>query len=145
MDQAFITRRRFRGCNSGASAVEFAIIAPLFLALIFGIILCGAYLAVEPGVQQLAAGAARASVVGLSDAERKNLAVGHVTANAKSYPLLSAGHLTVNAAASASDDNVAVVTVNYDASGLFIYSLPQFVPTPTSTIMRCAAAPRGGS
>jgi hypothetical protein len=57
--------------------------------------------------------------------------------------LLTPSHLTVNAAASNSDANVYVVTVNYDASGLFIYSLP-FVPTTSRTIVRAAAIPRGG-
>ena len=37
-----------------------------------------------------------------------------------------------------------VVTVNYDASNMFIYSLPSFVPAPPSTIVRTAAIPRGG-
>jgi hypothetical protein len=32
----------------------------------------------------------------------------------------------------------------YDASGMFIYSLPTFVPAPSSTIVRSAAIPRGG-
>lgn len=135
--------RRLRGCNSGASAVEFAIIAPVFLALLFGIVVFGAYLAVVHGVQQLAAEAAHTSIAGSSDAERNSLAVGYVTANANSYPLLTPSHLTVNAAVSNSDANVYVVTVNYDASGLFIYSLP-FVPTSSRTIVRAAAIPRGG-
>ena len=67
-----------------------------------------------------------------------------MTANAGSYPLLSAGNLTVNAAASPSNANVFVVTVNYNASGLFIYSLPNFVPRPPSTIVSSSAIPRGG-
>jgi Flp pilus assembly protein TadG len=137
------TYRRFWRCQCGASAVEFAIVAPVFLMLIFGIITYGAYLAVMHGVEQLAAEAARTSVGGLSDTERKNLAVGYVTANAGSYPLIAANHLTVSAAPSA-DKNVFVVTVNYDASGLFIYSLPSFVPTPPSNIVRSAAIPHGG-
>jgi len=136
--------RRFRTCESGASAVEFAIIAPLFLMLVFGIIMYGAYIAVVHGVQQLAAEAARSSIAGLTPTERSTRATSYVTANINSYPLLDASHLTINAAASASDANIFVVTVNYDASGMFIYSLPSFVPAPSKTIVRSAAIPRGG-
>jgi len=136
--------RRLLSCSSGASAIECAIVAPIFLALLFCIVVFGTYRAVVHGVQQLAAEAARMSVAGLNDTERKNMAIGYVTANAGSYPLLAANHLTVNAAASGGDANVFVVTVNYDASGLFIYSLPHFVPTPPSTIVRSAAIPHGG-
>ena len=54
-------------CRRGASAVEFAMLLPLFLALVFGIVVFGAYLTMVHGVQQLAAEAARSSVAGLSE------------------------------------------------------------------------------
>lgn len=136
--------RSFLRCGSGASAVEFALVTPLFLAMVFGIIMFGSYLAVIHGVQQLAAEAARTSVAGLTDSERGDLARGYVTTNAASYPLIAPAQVSVNAAASPSDANVFVVTVNYDASGLFIYSLPAFVPVPSSAIARSAVIPRGG-
>ena len=68
----------------------------------------------------------------------------YVTGNVNSYPLITASRVTVNAATSPSDTNVFLVTVNYDASNMFIYSLPSFVPAPPSTIVRTAAIPRGG-
>jgi Flp pilus assembly protein TadG len=138
------TLRRFRTCAGGTSAVEFAIVAPLFLMLVFGIITFGAYFAVVYGVQQLTAQAARSSIAGLSNTERSSLAVAYVTANVNSYPLLSANNVTVSAAASPSNPNVFVVTVNYNASGLFIYSLPNFVPAPPSTIVSSSVIPYGG-
>ncbi|MGY4226729.1 Flp pilus assembly protein TadG [Bradyrhizobium sp. USDA 4503] len=61
----------FFRCRSGASAVEFALMLPLFLAFIFGIIVFGSYLAMVHGVQQLAAEAARSSIAGMTDTERK--------------------------------------------------------------------------
>ncbi len=57
--------------------------------------------------------------------------------------MITANQVSVNAATSPSDPNVFVVTVTYNASGMFIYSLP-FVPTPSSTIVRSAAIPFGG-
>ncbi|WP_458757999.1 TadE/TadG family type IV pilus assembly protein [Afipia sp. TerB] len=136
--------RRFRHADGGASAVEFALIVPVFLAIVFGIVMFGSYLAVVHGVQQLAAEAARSSVAGLSESERSALANNYVTANAASYILIDPSHLTVDAATSASDANVFTVTVRYDASGMFIYSLPSFVPSPPKTVVRAAAIPRGG-
>jgi Flp pilus assembly protein TadG len=130
-------------CRRGVTAVEFALIVPVFLTLVFGIVVFGSYLAMVHGVQQLAAEAARSSIAGMTDSERGSLATNYVTANASTYPLLVANHLTVNAAVSAADANVFVVTVNYDASGMFIYTLP-FVPAPPSTIVRSAAIPYGG-
>ena len=120
----------FRRNPQATSAVEFALVLPLFLVLVFGIIIFGSYLAVVHGIQQLAAEAARSSVAGLSDTERKNLAASYVTANAASYPLIAPEHLTVNATTSAGAERVFVVTVDYDASGMFIYALPNFVPSP---------------
>ena len=132
---------RFARCIRAASAVEFAMLLPLFLALVFGIVVFGAYFTMVHGVQQLAAEAARSSVAGLSEIERVSLAENYVTTNAGSYPLLQPGHLTVSAATSGSD--VFVVTVNYDASDNPIFTLP-FVPAPPSTIIRSAAIPFGG-
>ena len=118
-------------------------LAPLFLVLVFGIVVFGSYLAMVHGVQQLAAEAVRSSVAGLSDAERASLAANYVIANAGTYPLLQASRVTVTAAVSGADANVFVVTVNYDVSGNFIYSLP-FVPSLPTTIVRSAAIPFGG-
>ncbi|TKT71917.1 pilus assembly protein [Afipia massiliensis] len=138
------TAGKFLAARDGAIAVEFAMIAPVFLMIVFGIIMYGSYLAVIHGVQQLAAEAARSSVAGLNESERSTLANSYITGNVNSYPLINPAHLTVNAATSGSDANVFVVTVNYDASSMFIYSLPTFVPAPSPTIVRSAAIPRGG-
>ena len=134
--------RLFR-CRRGATAVEFAMLLPLFLTLVFGIVVFGSYLTMVHGVQQLAAEAARSSVAGLSDSERSSIASNYVSANVGTYPLITPSKISVNAATSGSDPNVFVVTVSYNAAGMFIYSLP-FVPTPSSTIVRSAAIPYGG-
>jgi Flp pilus assembly protein TadG len=133
----------FLRCRRGATAVEFAMILPVFLTLVFGIVVFGSYLAMVHGVQQLAAEAARSSIGGLSDSERSSLATSYVTANVGTYPLIVAGNVSVNAATSTTDPNVFIVSVSYNASGTFIYSLP-FVPSPPSTIVRSAAIPYGG-
>lgn len=116
---------------------------PVFLTIVFGIVVFGSYLAVVHGVQQLAAEAARVSVAGLSETERKSLASNYVANNATTYPLINAAKLTTTAATSSSNAQVFVVTVNYDASGMFIYTLP-FVPKPATQITRAASIPYGG-
>jgi Flp pilus assembly protein TadG len=130
-------------CRSGSAAVEFAMVVPVFLTIVFGIVVFGSYLAVVHGVQQLAAEAARSSISGISETERGNLAAQYVSANAGVYPLINASKLTVSAASSPANTRVFVVTVRYDASNMFIYTLP-LVPMPPSDIARSAAIPYGG-
>jgi Flp pilus assembly protein TadG len=134
---------RFAPNESGATAVEFAMMLPIFLTLVFGIVVFGSYFAMIHGVQQLAAEAARTSVAGLSDTERNSLARSYVTTSVADYPLLDATKVNVVAAPSSSDPNVYVVTVNYDASSSFIFTLP-FVPVLPPSISRSAVIPYGG-
>ena len=135
---------RFLRSDSGASAAEFAIVLPVFILMLFGIIVFGFYLALVHGVQQLAAEAARSSVPGLSESERASLAQSYVSDNVRSYTLIDPSKVAVTASTSPADANVFIVTVNYDASGSFIYGLRNLVPTPSPNITRSAAIPRGG-
>ena len=130
-------------CRRGSSAVEFAMVLPIFLTIVFGIVVFGSYLSIIHGVQQLAAEAARSSIGGMSETERGNIAKTFVTANANTYPMIESAKLAVTAATSPTNTNVFVVTVNYDASNLFIYTLP-FVPLPPKNIIRSAVIPYGG-
>lgn len=134
---------RLMRCRRGSSAVEFAMVLPIFLTIVFGIVVFGSYLSVIHGVQQLAAEAARSSIAGISETERGTIATSFVTANAGTYPMIDSNRLAVSAATSPTNTNVFVVTVNYDASGLFIYTLP-FVPLPPKNIVRSAMIPYGG-
>ena len=81
---------RFRDCQSGAVAVEFMLIAPMLLALMFGTVTVGYFMALSHSVQQLASGAARASVAGLDAAERQSLAETYLAQSGTRYPLLVA-------------------------------------------------------
>ncbi|MEW6450245.1 MAG: TadE/TadG family type IV pilus assembly protein [Pseudomonadota bacterium] len=135
---------RWLRCRKAASAVEFAFIFPLFLAVLFGIITFGAYLVVVHSVQQIAAEAARAAIAGLSDSERATLAQSNINANVGSYPLLSSTRLTLTSAATDPSTSVFAVTLQYDGSDMFIFQLPSFVPAPSPTIVRSAAIQRGG-
>src|ERR1700743_2156282 len=104
----------FFRCRRGASAVEFAIVLPIFLTMLFGIVVFGSYFAMVHGVEQLAAEAALSSIASLSGTHRSSLATAYVSANVGTYPLIVPAKVAVNAGASASDPNVFVVTVSYD-------------------------------
>jgi Flp pilus assembly protein TadG len=131
-------------CRKATAAVEFAIVFPVFLMLLFGIISFGAYLSVVHGVQQLAAEATRAAIGGLSDSERVTLATGNIAANAPSYPLIEMDRLTLTRAATNPATHNFSVTLSYDASNMFVFSLPNFVPAPPSRIVRSASIQKGG-
>lgn len=129
--------------DDGASAVEFAIISPLFILVLVGILAYGLYFGAAHSVQQLAADAARASVGGLSPAERQAIALAQVDAGAESYPLLRRDMLTVTADPGA-DPNLFEVHVIYDATHLGIWGLSGLIPLPSPVIERSAAIRRGG-
>lgn len=84
MKQARKLLKKFQAARDGAIAVEFAMVFPLFLMIVFGIVMFGSYLSVVHGVQQLAAEAARSSVAGLSESERSALANAYITGNVNS-------------------------------------------------------------
>jgi len=130
--------------RTAASAVEFAIVMPVFLIVLFGIIAYGSYLAMVHGLQQLTAEAARASIGGLSDGERLSLATNDIDSNVGTYPLLTPDRLTVVSAATDANTGTFTVTVKYDASNMFIFNMPQFVPAPNPVVVRSASIQRGG-
>jgi len=128
----------------GASAVEFAMILPIFLVLLIGIFAYGSYFALLHGLQQLTAEAARASIGGMTDSERQSLAQTSIAANVDKYPFLTARDLTVAGAATDPATSTFSVTVSYNASGMLIFNLPDFIPMPPPIIVRTAAIQRGG-
>jgi Flp pilus assembly protein TadG len=128
----------------GASAIEFAIVLPVFLLIVLGILTYGIYLGSVHSVEQLAADAARASVAGLSDSERVQIATKHVTTNADGYPLLKASKIAVEAGASPLDSSQFRVLVRFDASDLPIWIMSGIVPMPDRIIERTSVIKRGG-
>ncbi len=130
--------------EEGAAAVEFAIIIPVFLMIVFGIITFGAYLSVVHSVQQLAAEAARAAIGGLSDVERVTLAEANIRSHVRAYVLIEPDKLVVEQATTDALTATFSVRLRYDAAGMFIFQLPSFVPMPPPQIVRSAAIQRGG-
>jgi Flp pilus assembly protein TadG len=126
------------------SAVEFALVFPLFILLLLGVASYTAVAAVYTGTQELVAEAARASVAGISDSERAQIVTNFISANASSYAFLdptkiSASCGTINAAQSTYQ-----VNLSYDASGLFAYDFSSIIPLPSPYISRSAVVVNGG-
>ena len=120
------------------------VLLPVFLLIVLGILTYGIYLGSVHSVEQLAADAARASVAGLSDSERVQIATQHVTTNAGGYPLLNASKIAVEAGASPLDASQFRVMVRFDASDLPIWIMSGIVPMPDRVIERTSIIKRGG-
>lgn len=131
--------------EDGTAAIEFALVLPVFLVVMLGILAYGIYFAAAHSTAQLAAEAARASVAGLTDAERSDLARTSVTRNLGNYTvLINPNKVTVEAAPVASDATEFRVAVRYQANDLPIWSFAPFLPLPSETIERTAVVKRGG-
>jgi Flp pilus assembly protein TadG len=131
-----------RRCRSGTAALEFALVSPMLVLMLFGILAYGGYFYLAHTVQQIANDAARAAVAGLSASERLTLADQAVQTDLQSYSFLAAPLASV----SVNDGNgqSMTVTVTYDASTSPFWSLQGLVPMPSSSISRAASIALGG-
>lgn len=104
--------------TDGAVALEFALVAPLFLLLVFGTMIFAIYFATFVAVIHGSAEGARASIGGFTDAERAQLARARVTDLLTSYqPLLDPARATVTTDPAASGGRPAYrVAVTYPVS-----------------------------
>ena len=103
--------------EDGAVAVEFVLIAPLLIALVFGILSFGYLFGVSHAVQQLAVETARVSVQGLTQAERLALAHANLDRATAQYPLLRPAHVTRDVQISAGNFGDVTVTIGYAIDG----------------------------
>jgi Flp pilus assembly protein TadG len=118
--------------NSDAtSAIEFAIVAPVFFVLVFGIAIYGAYFASLSLVNHIAYEAARATIAGLSDDERASLAEVRADELISSFSgFLNPEAITVSSGAQ--QDGLYAVTVQYRFNDLGLSSLSLLPMPPTS-------------
>src|SRR3546814_11537842 len=77
--------------RSGVAAIEFALIAPIFLILMFGIVVYGFYFGTCIALAHAASEGARASVAGITAGERANFAEAQVRAIFARYAPLQIG------------------------------------------------------
>ena len=129
--------------RAGTSALEFAIVAPLFFLALFTLIAYGIYLSVTHSVQQIAADAARTAVAGLNPAERVTLVNRYLDASRLDYSFLNRAKMQVVVADDPGNPDQFTVTISYDSSDLPIWKLFTFA-LPQEKIQRYATVRVGG-
>lgn len=137
-------RLSFLSNQTGTSAIEFAIVVPVFILLVFGMIAYGIYFGALHSVQQMAADAARTAIAGLDEAERKTLAQRYIDLNADGYVFIDRKKLVVDVKDSDKDGQQFVVALRYDARQLPIWNLLPILPLPAQTISRSSTIRVGG-
>ena len=136
--------KRVVQARSGSGAVEFALISPLFIMFLFGIVAYSTIFTVSSGMQQLAAESARASLAGLTDTERTQLAQTFVASNSSAYPFLDPQKLTISATINYKPSKQLQVSLSYDMSKAPMFSLAG-VPLPMSQLQRTAIVDLSGT
>jgi Flp pilus assembly protein TadG len=133
-------RKALARSDRGASAVEFALVAPLFLLMLLGILAYGGYFWRAHALQQVANDAARAAIAGLTAPERA--AIARATVQSEIGRL--GGIEPARAAVTVNEEQDAIlVTLAYDARQDVFFQLP-LVPMPAPVINRIAAVRLGG-
>jgi Flp pilus assembly protein TadG len=140
--------RRLRFCflahQAGTAVIEFAILTPVYLLLLTGMLAYGIYFGAAHALQQLAADAARTAIAGLDEAERNLLVEDFLSRNAAAYMLINPDRLVHAIGDSPSDPNQYLVSLSYDATSLPIWNLYPPLPLPSPTIAYGATIRRGG-
>lgn len=130
--------------TSGSSAVEFAILAPVYLMMFFGMLAYGLYFGAAHSLQQLAADAARISIAGLDSTERNALVGSYLDRHAGDYMLLDRQYLTYAIGDDPGDPTQYRVALRYDAVELPIWNLYPPLPMPSRYMVYGATIRQGG-
>jgi Flp pilus assembly protein TadG len=126
--------RRLGNSETGTAAVEFAIVAPVLLMLVFAAIFYSIYFTAYLGVRQAAIEGARAAVAGMSTAERSQLAIARATTIMNSYGSLMGASSNATITAAQQGTGLLKVSVSYDISSSPIMGYGSFLPLPSPTI-----------
>jgi Flp pilus assembly protein TadG len=125
----------------GSVAVEFAIVSPVLILLLLGIMSYGGYFWISHNIQELANDAARAAVAGLTDSERTSLAQACLNTEIADYSVLNPALATVTYQGSSES---FTVSVSYNASSTPFWAASGIIPMPPQTIVESASIRLGG-
>lgn len=130
--------------DSGLAAVEFILVAPLFLMLIFATAVFGVYFGTWLAVSNAAAESARAAIAGLSETEREGLAETTAKTIFAGYaPTFNWAKVTdFKATAVDGSPKLFQVSITYDLSGLKILPFSDLVTGDSLTAT--SVVPNGG-
>lgn len=133
---------RFRTDRSGAAAVEFAVLSPLYLMILMGMVAYGIHFGASHSIQQITADVARHAVAGLNPAERQLIVERYVDEHAEGYAFVHRDRVGVSVSESGSTQ--FTVTISYDTSELPIWGLFRSLPMPAQTITHKSVVRIGG-
>lgn len=134
-------RRKDRAQRRGSAAIEFALIGPMMILLLAGMVVYGGWFWLAQSVQSLATEGARAAVGGLDAAEREQLAREFVADQAGGAGGLDPAMVTVRVT---NDAQAIRVQVAYDARNNPVMLLAGPLPKPPTLIERSATVRIGG-
>lgn len=137
-------RPSFSSDTRGGAAVEFAILAPVYLLMLCGMLAYGLYFGAAHSLQQLAADAARISIAGLDRAERDGLVGSYLDRHAGDYMLINRQFLTFAIGDDPADLTQYRVVLRYDAIELPIWNLYPPLPMPSRYMVYGATIRLGG-
>lgn len=124
----------------GASLIEFALLAPVLMMILLGILGYGQYFMLAHSAQQIANDSARATISGMSATERVTLANAVMTRELARLPEIRPGTaaLVVEEA-----PPMVTVRVRVDASSIGLFNI-KLLPMPDPMIERRAVIQQGG-
>ena len=127
--------------RQGSAAVEFALVGPILILLLAGLVVYGGWYWMAQSVQSMASEGARAAVGGLDVAERERLAKAFIASEAQAGAGLDPSRAVVTVQ---SDIEAIRVRVTYDVSDEPIMALAGLLPRPPEVIERTAVVRIGG-
>ena len=125
------------------AALEFALIAPALLMLVFAIIIYSFWFSALLGVRHAATEGARAAMAGLSASERANLARSRAQAVIAGYGRLLSSGGTPRIDATPDGTGMFKVEVRYDMSGSPLMRYASFIPLPSTTLAATVVVTNG--
>ena len=112
--RALVTRRPHR--EDGAAALEFALVAPILFALLFGIIGYGYMLSFRQGISQGAAEGARAAAVEFDLANQSTVAMAALNRSLSSYGVSCVGTSLKHDSETVGSCSVSIATCSNNAT-----------------------------
>lgn|GEM_PF-1951648 len=138
--RSFPQFRDMRGDRRGAAIIELALVMPILMMFLFGILSGGSWLAMSHVVQESANQGARAALAGINPAERASLGSEAVLRTLSRSYGIRRDDVTVRV----DDDGQSLtVRVAYDGSANPLLNLP-ILPAATTTIERQASVVLAG-
>ncbi|MDE2579848.1 MAG: pilus assembly protein [Hyphomicrobiales bacterium] len=126
--------------NAGTAAVEFSIVLPIYVLILYIIVTLSINLAIYIGTKQLTAEAARAALAGLSTQERDQLARNFITAHIKTYSYIYSYKMRITTTEAGAPDNIFTVSIDYNIENPVIDKLKlMFAPGAPETL-HCSSA-----